>query len=100
MASKTSVEQTSTPPAAAGAKPLSVDNAAQTEADTDEIRVTPYREAVGALIWAATMTRLDVAYAAHKLGKINDSSGQYTGGRQKGHYNTCGAQRMSGSPTE
>ena len=48
MASKFSVEKTSTTPAAAGAKPLSKDDAPQTEAETEEIRVTPYREAVGA----------------------------------------------------
>ena len=35
--------------------------------------VTLYREAVGALVWAATMTRPDVAYAAHQLGKFNDN---------------------------
>ena len=55
------VEKTSTTPAAAGAKPPSK----QTEAETEEMRVTPYRVAVGALMWAATMTRPDVTYAAH-----------------------------------
>ena len=39
------------------------------------MRVTPYRVAVGALMWASTMTRPDVAYAAHYLGKINDNPG-------------------------
>ena len=39
------------------------------------MRVTPYREAVGALMWAATMTHPHVAYAAHQLGKFNDSPG-------------------------
>ncbi|CAM9969543.1 unnamed protein product [Ascophyllum nodosum] len=37
------------------------------------MRSTPYREAVGALMWAATMTRPDVAYAAHQLGRFNDN---------------------------
>ena len=73
MASKFSVEKTSTTPAAAGVKPLSKDDAPQTEAETEDKRVTPYQEAVGALMWAATMTRLDVAYAAHQLGKFNDN---------------------------
>ena len=45
------------------------------EAETEKIRVTPYREAVGALMWAGTMTRPDVAYAAHQLGKLNDNLG-------------------------
>ncbi|CAM9956983.1 unnamed protein product [Ascophyllum nodosum] len=39
------------------------------------MRVTPYREAVGALMSAATMTRPVVAYAAHQLGKFNDNPG-------------------------
>ena len=60
MAPKFSVE-----PALAGAKLLSEDDVPQTEAKTEEMRVTPYREAVGALMWAATMTRPDVACAAH-----------------------------------
>ncbi|CAM9645817.1 unnamed protein product [Ascophyllum nodosum] len=75
MASKLSVEKTRTTPAAAGAKPLSKGDAPQTEAETEEMRVIPYREAAGALMWAATMTRPDVAYAAHQLGKFNDSPG-------------------------
>ncbi|CAN0443688.1 unnamed protein product [Ascophyllum nodosum] len=37
------------------------------------MRITLYREAVGALMWAATMTPPDVAYAAHQLGKFNDN---------------------------
>ena len=75
MASKFSVEKTGTTPAAAGEKPSSKDDAPQTEAETEEMRVTPYREAVAALMWAATMTRPDVAYAAHQVGKINDNPG-------------------------
>ena len=65
IASKFNVEKTSTTPAAAGAKPLSKDDAPQTEVETGKMRVTPYREAVGALMWAATMTRPDVTYVAH-----------------------------------
>ncbi|CAM9160577.1 unnamed protein product, partial [Ascophyllum nodosum] len=75
MASKFSVDKTSTTPAVAGAKPLSKDDAPQTGAETEEMRGTPYREAVGALMWAATMTRPDVTYAAHQLGKFNDKPG-------------------------
>ena len=70
MTSKFNVEKTSTTPAAAGAEPLSKDDAPQTEVETEEMRVTPYRDAVGALMWAATMTRPDVAYAAHQLGNL------------------------------
>ena len=50
MASKFNVEETSTTPAAAGAKPLSKDDDSQTEAETEEMRVISYREAVAALM--------------------------------------------------
>ena len=75
VASKFNVEKTSTTPAAAGAKTLSKDDAPQTEAETEEMHVTPYREAAGAIMWAVTMTRRDVAYAAHQLRKFNDNPG-------------------------
>ena len=73
MASKFSVEKTSTTPAAARTKPLSKDDAPQTEAETEGMPVTPYREAVGVLMWAATMIRPDVVYAALQLGKFDDN---------------------------
>ena len=47
----------------------------QTEAETEELHVTPYREAVGVLMWTATMTRPYVAYAVHQLVKFNDNPG-------------------------
>ena len=75
MASKLSVEKASTTPAPAGGKPLSKDDAPQTETETEEMRATPYREAVGTLMWTATMTRPDVAFAVYQLEKFNDNSG-------------------------
>ena len=85
VASKFNVEKTSTTPVVAVAKPLSKDDAPKTEAQMEEMRVTPYLEAVGALMCAATMTRLDVAYATHRLGRFNDNPGPVHGGRrQKG----------------
>ena len=100
VALKFNVEKTSTTPAAVGAKPLSKDDASKTEAWMEDMRVTPYREAVGALMWAATMTRPDIAYAAHQPGKFNYSPVPAHGGRQKGPYNICGARRTLGSPTK
>ena len=50
MASKLNFEKTSTTPAAARAKLLSKDDAPQIEAETEERRITSYREAVGALM--------------------------------------------------
>ena len=75
MAWKFSVEKTSTTPAVARAKLLFKDDAPQTEVETEEMRVIPSWEAVGALVWAGTMARPDVAYAAHRLRKLNDNSG-------------------------
>ena len=100
MASKFSVEKTSTTPAAAGVEPLPKDEAPQIKAETEEMRVTPYREVVGALVWAAAMTRPDVAYDAHQLGNVNDNPGPVHWGAAKGHYNTCSARGTLGSPTE
>ena len=75
VASKFYVEKTSITPAAAGAKPLSREDAPHTDAETEEMRITQYLEAVEALMWAATMTRPDVAYAAHQIGSFNDNPG-------------------------
>ena len=83
VASKFNVEETRTTPAAAGEKLPSKDDAPQTEAETEKVCVTPYREAVGALIWAATKTRSDVAYATHQLGKFNDNPGPVNWGVTK-----------------
>ena len=100
MGLKFSVETTSTMPAVAGAKPLSEDDALQTETETGKMRVTPYREAVGALMWAATMTRLDVAYAAYQLENVNDNRGPAHWRAAKKYYTTCGARKTLGSLTE
>ena len=62
VASKFNAEKTSTTPEVSGAKPLSKDDAPQTEAETEEMRITPYREVLGALMWAATMTQLGKFY--------------------------------------
>ena len=39
------------------------------------MRGIPYREAVGALMWVANMTRPDLAYTAHTLAKFGDNPG-------------------------
>ena len=81
--SKFNVEKTSTTPAAAGEKPPSKDYAPQTETETREMRVTSYRVAVGNLMWAATVTRPDVAYADHQLKHFNDNLGPVHWGAAK-----------------
>ena len=70
VASKFNVEIKGTTPTAARAKPLHKDDTPQTEAEAEGMRVTLYREEVGALMWTATMTRTDVAYATHSARKI------------------------------
>ena len=50
MVSKITVEETSTTPAATEAKQLPKADVSQTEAETEEMRVTPCREAVGVLM--------------------------------------------------
>ena len=50
MASKFTVEKTRTTPTAAEGKPLPKADVSQIEAETEEMSVTPYREAVGALM--------------------------------------------------
>ena len=47
------------------------------------MRVNPYRVVVGALMWDATMTRADVVYAAHQLGKFNVNPGPVHWGAAK-----------------
>ena len=65
-----------------------MDLAPQTEVETEEMRVTPYRKAVGALKWVETMTRPDAAYATHQIGKINDNPGpvHWGAGKRALHY--------------
>ncbi|CAM9960652.1 unnamed protein product, partial [Ascophyllum nodosum] len=53
------------------------------ETETEDMRVIPYREAVGALMWAATVTRPDVAYAGHQLKHFNDNPGPVHWGAAK-----------------
>lgn len=59
--------------AVAGGKALSKVESPQTDTKADEMRQVPYQEAVGALVWAATMTWSDLSKAAHQLAKVNDN---------------------------
>ena len=57
MAKRFGITKPSAIPSAAGLKPLSKAGIPQTYADAEKMRRIPYQEGVGALIWAATMTR-------------------------------------------
>ena len=75
VAERFGVTKTSAIPSAAGGKALSKSDGPQTDAEAEEMRRIPYREIVGALMWAATMTRPDISFAAHQLAKFNDNPG-------------------------
>ena len=59
-------------PMATGVKPLSKEDGPKNPKERKEMRCIPYREAVGALMWAATMTRPHLSFAAHNLTKFCD----------------------------
>ena len=56
-------------------KPLSNEDGRETPEEREEMRRTPYREAVLALVWAATMSRPDLSFEAHNLAKFCDDPG-------------------------
>ena len=62
-------------PVSTGRAPLSKADGSHNDAEIAEMRSIPYREAVGALMWVANMTRPDFAYTAHTLAKFGDNLG-------------------------
>ena len=62
--------KTSMIPKATGVKPLSTEDGPRNPKEREQMGCIPYREAVGALMWAATMTRPDLSFAAHNLAKF------------------------------
>ncbi|CAM9933318.1 unnamed protein product [Ascophyllum nodosum] len=62
-------------PMTTGVKPLSKEGGPTNPKEREEMRRIPYREEVGALIWAATMTRPNLLFAAHTLAKFCDNPG-------------------------
>ncbi|CAN0414415.1 unnamed protein product, partial [Ascophyllum nodosum] len=75
VAKRFNVTKTRMIPTATGMKPLSKEDGPKTSKEREEVCRIPYREAVGALIWAATMTRPDVSFTAHNLAKFCDDPG-------------------------
>ena len=57
-------------PVSTGKAPLPKADGPQNDAEIAEMRGIPYREAVGALMWVANMTRPDLAYTARMLAKF------------------------------
>ena len=62
-------------PVSTGKAPLSNEDGPQNDAEIAKMRGIPYPEAVGALMWVATMTRPDLAYTAHTLATFVDNPG-------------------------
>ena len=62
-------------PVSTGKAPLSKADGPQNDAEIAKMRGIPCREAVGALMWVAKMTRPDLAYTAHTLAKFGDNPG-------------------------
>ena len=70
VAKRFNVTNTSMIPMATGVKPLSKEDGPKNPKRREEMRRIPYGEAVRALMWAATMTRPDLSFAAHNLAKF------------------------------
>ena len=62
-------------PAASGVPTLSKADEPRNPEEKEKMRKFPYREAVGALIWTATMTRTDTAYAIRAVARFCENSG-------------------------
>ena len=62
-------------PATAGVKPLSTENGPKTPEEKEKMAKIPYREAVGALMWASTMTRPDISNAVRTVAKFCEDPG-------------------------
>ena len=75
VATRFNVTKTRMIPTATGMKPISKEDGPKTSKEREEVYRILYREAVGGLMWAATMTRPDVSFAAHNLAKVCDDPG-------------------------
>ena len=61
-------------PAEPGLK-LSLDMSPNTDKERDEMKLIPYKEAVGALLYISTTTRPDISYAVGQAAKFNHNPG-------------------------
>ena len=62
-------------PSASGVPTLSKANEPRNQEDKEEMRTFPYREAVGVLMWTATMTRPDIACAVRAKARFCENPG-------------------------
>ena len=64
-------------PAASGVPTLSTADEPRNPEKKEEMRKFPYREAVGALVWTATMTRPDIACAVRAVARFFETLGRH-----------------------
>ena len=75
VAKRFNVTKISMIPMATGVDPLSKEDSPKNPKEREEMRRIPYRETVGDLMWATTMARPDLSFAAHSLAKFCDDPG-------------------------
>ena len=75
MAKRFDVKKSTKIPAASGVPTLAKANEPRNPEEKEEMRKLPYREAVGALMWTATMTRTDIACAVRTVARFCENPG-------------------------
>ena len=75
MVKRFDVKNTTKIPAASGVQTLSKADEPQNPEEKEEMRKFPYREAVGALMWTATMIRPDIACAVRAVARFCKNPG-------------------------
>ena len=75
MVKRFDVKKTTKIPAASGVPTLSKADEPRNPEEKEEMRKFPYREAVGALMWTATMTRPDIACAVRVVARFWENPG-------------------------
>ena len=76
MVKRFDVKKTTKIPAGSGVSTLSKADEPRNPEEKDEMRKFPYREAVGALMWTATMTRPDIACAVRAVARLCETLGR------------------------
>ena len=75
MVKRFDVKEVTKIPAASGVPTLSKVDEPRSPEEKEEIRKLPYREAVAALMWTATMTRPDIACAVRAVARFCENPG-------------------------
>ena len=75
MVKRFDVEKATKIPAGSGVPTLSKADEPRNSEEKEEMRKFPYREAVGALMWTATMTRSDIAWDVRAVARFCENPG-------------------------